>query len=191
MNSDYVVVDLGCGLGGWSKGFIEKGFEVHGYDIQDFSDHYPGIFHQVDLMEAPLSIFPEADVVLASSPCTEFSKASMPRSWHPVVHVEEAIDMFNRFRDIALALKPEFYVLENVRGAQKFVGRADFHIGSRYFWTNVPPFKLVADDIYGKWKLPPSRDRAALRSLIPLSISRAFAQRIYAMLGQKSVESVR
>lgn len=35
-----------------------------------------------------------------------------------------------------------------------------------------------ADDIYGKWKMSPSKDRASLRAKIPLSISRAFTQAV-------------
>ena len=30
-----IAVDLGCGLGGWARGFVDLGFIVHGYDIID------------------------------------------------------------------------------------------------------------------------------------------------------------
>ena len=59
------------------------------------------------------------------------------------------------------------------------MGKARMHIGSRYFWANFPSFSAGnAQDTYGKWKMPPSEDRAALRSVIPLSISRAFAESV-------------
>ena len=59
------------------------------------------------------------------------------------------------------------------------MGKARMHIGSRYFWGNFPLFEVEStDDIYGKWKMSPSKDRAALRSKIPLSISLAFGRAI-------------
>ena len=38
------ILDLYCGLGGWAKGFLERGHSVTGYDIIDFSERYPGKF---------------------------------------------------------------------------------------------------------------------------------------------------
>jgi len=180
-----IAVDLGCGLGGWARGFVDLGFIVHGYDIIDFSKQYPGIFHRCDLMECDIEQIPRPDVVLASPPCTEFTKASMPRSWYPHPDIDGGLKIFNRFREITSLLKPKFYVIENVRGAQKYVGRADFHIGSRYFWSNVEPFTVVADDIYGKSKVTHNKMRPWIRSMIPYSISRAFAEKIWRDLNEE------
>ena len=58
------VIDLFCGLGGWAKGFIEKGHEITGYDIIDFSQSYPGKFIKADLLT--LNKFPKANVIVAS-----------------------------------------------------------------------------------------------------------------------------
>ena len=173
------IIDLYCGLGGWAKGFLEKGHSVTGYDIIDFSEKYPGKFVKADLLT--FRDFPSADIVVASPPCTDFSKASFPPTWKSVQRyppdIPKALQLFNRVYEIVEMVKPKYYIIENVRGAEKYAGKARMHIGSRYFWGNFPLFSVGdTDDIYGKWKMPPSKDRPALRSVIPLSISRAFAQ---------------
>ena len=175
------ILDLYCGLGGWAKGFLEKGHSVTGYDIIDFSEKYPGKFIRADLLT--FSDFPSADIIVASPPCTDFSKASFPKTWKSVQRfppdIQGAVKLFNRVYEIVELVKPRYFIIENVRGAQKYVGRARMHIGSRYFWGNFPLFSVGnADDIYGKWKMPPSEDRAALRSVIPQSISGAFAESV-------------
>jgi len=175
------VLDLFCGMGGWARAFVENGHDVTGIDIVDYSTVYPGKFIRADL----LTFTPEGqfDLVVASPPCTDFSKASMPKTWiapsrYPP-DVRKGIRLFMRAREIIDTLRPEYWVIENVRGAQKFVGKADFHIGSRYFWSSVD-FKIFwmhgSTDVHGKWKMPPRKDRPALRSMIPYSISRSLEE---------------
>lgn len=176
-----IVLDLYCGLGGWATGFVENGHHVIGYDIVDFSTDYPGDFIRADLLT--LNDFPAADIIVASPPCTDFSKSSFPRTWKSVQRyppdIPQAMRLFNRVYEIVSRVKPEYFIIENVRGAQKYVGRAKSHIGSRYFWGDFPAFTVEGtDDIYGKWKMPPSKDRAALRSKIPPSVSRCFAKTV-------------
>jgi len=65
------VLDLFCGMGGWSKPWIESGHDVTGIDIMDYN--YPGKFIQADLLNwEPDQYY---DMVFASPPCTEFSIA--------------------------------------------------------------------------------------------------------------------
>ena len=168
------ILDLYCGLGGWAKGLMDTGHDVIGYDIMDFSKEYPGRLVQTDLLKC--YSFPDADVIVASPPCTEFSKASFPKTWKSVMNnppdIKTALKLFNRVYEIIEIVKPKYYAIENVRGAQKFIGRADYHFGSRYIWTNLKNLKIDGNDLYGKWKMPPSKNRAILRSIIPYSISR-------------------
>ena len=175
------VLDLYCGLGGWAKGLIELGFNVTGYDIVDYSEQYPGEFYQADLLN--YCAFPMADVVVASPPCTDFSKSSLPSTWKSVQKsppdIPLALKLFERCFEIISVVKPKYWIIENVRGAQPYVGRAVKHIGSRYFWGWFPDFDVSSkEDVYGKWLLPPSPDRPALRSVIPYSISVAFGNAI-------------
>ena len=176
------VIDLYCGLGGWASGLVNNGFDVTGYDIVDFSGYYPGRFIQADILK-PID-FPDADAIVASPPCTEFSKAGMPKTWvanrKKPADVLAGIKLFLRAEEIIQEMKPKYWIIENVRGAQKYVGKSNFHIGSRYFWTNIEPFQVNSekDEIYGKTKMGPQKDRAAIRSVIPASISRGFFEKI-------------
>ncbi len=175
------VIDLYCGLGGWAAGLVSNGFDVTGYDILNFSGYYPGRFIQADILK-PID-FPDADAIVANPPCTEFSKASFPPSWKSVVRyppdIALAERLFNRVYEIVEQVQPEYFIIENVRGAQKYMGTAKMHIGSRYFWGNFPEFGVQdSSGIYGKYKLPPSKMRPAIRSKIPFSISHAFAMKL-------------
>lgn len=179
------VIDLYCGLGGWATGLVDYGFNVTGYDIVDFSEYYPGRFIQADILK-PVYL-PHADVIVASPPCTEFSKASFPPTWKSVVNnppnIPMAMKLFNRVYEIVSMVKPEYYIIENVRGAEKYVGKAKMHIGSRYFWGNFPEFDVTdKSDIYGKWMVSPGKMRPAIRSKIPESISMSFARKLLEVL---------
>jgi hypothetical protein len=177
------VLDLFCGMGGWASTFVENCHDVTGIDIVDYSTIYPGKFIQADLLTfTPVGYY---DLIVASPPCTDFSKASMPGSWTAPSRyppdVENGLKLFRRTREIIDLLQPKYWVIENVRGAQRFVGKADFHIGSRYFWSSVD-FKIFwkqgSGDVYGKYKMSPHRERPAMRSMIPYSIARALEEAI-------------
>lgn len=176
------IIDLFCGMGGWAKGLIDAGHNVTGYDIMDFSAVYPGKFIQVDLLT--FNDFPHVDVVVASPPCTEFSKTSLPSTWRSVVlyppNISSGLKLWNRARKIIDDnIKPEYYILENVRGAQKWVGMAREHKGSRYLWGNYPDFDVLnSKELYGKMHVTSSKNRAILRSIIPYPISRSLGDKL-------------
>jgi len=70
------IVELCCGLGGWSRGFYEiapHNVVCHGIDVMDHG--YPFRFIEADLYDwEPSSNF-KVDVVIASPPYRDFSKA--------------------------------------------------------------------------------------------------------------------
>ena len=166
------VIDLFCGLGGWVQSF-PAAWDITGYDIMDFSGRYPGKFIKADLLE--YRDFGHADLVVASPPCTDFSKASFPPTWKSVQRyppdIPLAVKLFNRAREIIDGIKPQYWIIENVRGSQKYMGRADMHYGSRYLWTNMALNLPQGSDMYGKWLVSPSPDRPAVRAVIPRSLS--------------------
>jgi len=174
------ILDLYCGLGGWSQPF--KTHNITGIDIANFKSYYPGKFVKADLLQyMPTGKF---DIIMASPPCEDFSKSTFPKTWASVVKyppdLTRAQLLFNRAREIINQKKPKFWIIENVRGAQKHVGKADFHIGSRYFWSNLR-FSVSnpkRDEIYGKTYLSPSADRPQRRALIPQTIAEAFKNAI-------------
>jgi site-specific DNA-cytosine methylase len=163
-----LALDLCCGLGGWSKGLIAAGWECVGVDLMDFSAQYPGAFIQADLLtwEGWRELRPR--LVVASTPCEEFSRHDMPwtRARNPP---EPSLALFYRANEIARALGVPI-IQENVRGAQKWLGRSRYNVGPFHLWGDVPALMPVAFRKQKKEKF--SSSRRAQRAEIPLELSR-------------------
>ena len=80
MQRKLVVLDLFSGLGGWSKAFKDRGHKV--ITIDNNPKFNPTICK--DIMKLKRKDFDgyNFDILLASPPCTEFSKSNMPDSWN-------------------------------------------------------------------------------------------------------------
>lgn len=142
-----IAVDLYCGLGGWTDGLLAEGWEVVGFDIERhaYGDHrYPAQLVLQDVRTIDGAQLKDASLIVASSPCQEFSYRAMP--WKrakalgpPLLGMELFAQAF-RIQQEAIAAAGHFIpmVQENVRGAQPYVGRARWHYGSFYLWGDVP-----------------------------------------------------
>jgi C-5 cytosine-specific DNA methylase len=138
-------IDLFCGLGGWAEGFLAEGWRVIGFDNErhDYgTGGYPGQLVLQDVMTLHGSQFRNADCIVASPPCQAYSYRAMP--WKrakalppPSNELFEACFRIQRQASEA-AGRDILLVVENVRGAQKWVGRARWHFGSFYLWGDVP-----------------------------------------------------
>lgn len=76
-----LVVDLFCGLGGWTEAFLAEGWEAWGFDIErhDYgSGGYPGQLVLQDVCTLHGAQLVDADALVASSPCQEFSYRAQP-----------------------------------------------------------------------------------------------------------------
>ncbi|HXI90508.1 MAG TPA: hypothetical protein VNO24_10890, partial [Blastocatellia bacterium] len=71
-----LAIDLYCGLGGWTEGFLAEGYEVIGFDIE--RRPYPGQLVIQDVLTLHGSQFKGAAIIVGSSPCQEFSYRAMP-----------------------------------------------------------------------------------------------------------------
>lgn len=90
---------------------------------------------------------PHVDLIWASPPCTEFSRESMPwcaRGESP------SLTLVHAAMRIVREVRPAWWVLENVRGAQRWIGRAPAHAGPFYLWGWYPPALLPR--INGRYK---------------------------------------
>jgi hypothetical protein len=176
-----IALDLRCGRGGWAAGFIAEGWRVVGVDIVDFSAVFPGEFIQADLLTWEGWRDVGAVLVLASTPCEEFSRWSMPwtRARNPP---PPSLALWDRATFIAKTLDVPI-VQENVRGAQKWLGRSKFNCGPFHLWGDVPPlipvFSGKKKESYGSKQ----RDR---RAVIPIELSRHIA-RCFSVLSVPSV----
>lgn len=131
------MLDLFCGRGGWTDAFLARGWEVVGVDIVRHPD-YRGEFIQRDVLEIGVEFVRSFDFSCCSSPCEGFSVFGM-RHFHPnPPHPELGIQLFNHSHSILEAAGIP-YVMENVRAAQAFVGRAAHRCGPFYLWGNAVP----------------------------------------------------
>ena len=138
-------IDLFCGLGGWTEGLLAEGYDVVGFDIERHvygEAQYPAQLVLQDVLTLHGSQFKDAALIVASPPCQAYSYRAMP--WKrakalppPDNALFEACFRIQREAEEA-AGGPIPLVVENVCGAQKWVGRARWHYGSFYLWGDVP-----------------------------------------------------
>jgi hypothetical protein len=140
-----LVIDLFCGLGGWAEGFLAEGYHCRGYDIEahDYgTGGYPGELIRRDVRSITGEECKDAAVIVASPPCQAYSYRAMP--WRRAKALPPPDNtLFNEcFRIQREASEAAGHyiplIVENVRGAQKWVGRARWNYGSFYLWGDVP-----------------------------------------------------
>lgn len=142
--SKLLCIDLCCGLGGWTEGFLAEDYDVVGFDIERHrygSEKYPGQLVLQDVLTVTGHQFKgKIRAIVASPSCTQPSYRAMPWSRAKALNAigppHEFIELFNAcFRIAQEADVP--IVIENVKGAQPWIGRARAHFGSFYLWGDV------------------------------------------------------
>jgi hypothetical protein len=140
-----LAIDLYCGLGGWAEGFLSDGYRVVGFDTErhDYgTGRYPGELVLQDVLTLHGSQFRGATVIVASPPCQAYSYRAMPWKRAKALPPPD-----NALFDACFRIQREAseaagrhipMIVENVKGAQKWVGRAAWHYGSYYLWGDVP-----------------------------------------------------
>jgi hypothetical protein len=140
-----LAIDLYCGLGGWTEGLLAEGYEVIGFDIEQhvYGEHrYPAQLVVQDVRTLHGSQFKDAALIVASPPCQAYSYRAMPwkRAKALPPPCNELFDACFRIQREACAAAGRHIplIVENVRGAQPWVGRARWNFGSFYLWGDVP-----------------------------------------------------
>lgn len=153
-DSKPLCIDLYCGLEGWGEAFALEGYRVVGFDIVDMCEAIGQprpegcelVLRDVRSLTGAELIreYGIPAVIVGSSPCQEFSYRAMP--WKrakalgpPLLGMELFQAQFRIQREASEAAGRYIpMVVENVRGAQKWVGRARWNFGSYYLWGDVP-----------------------------------------------------
>lgn len=153
-----LAIDLFCGLGGWTDGLLAEGYHVIGFDIEQhvYGEHrYPGSLVIQDVLTLHGSQFRDADLIVCSPPCQAYSYRAMPWKRAKALPPPDNTLFESCFRIQREACEAAGrhipLIVENVRGAQKWVGRARWNYGSFYLWGDVPAL------------MPPISARAVLK----------------------------
>lgn len=140
-----IAIDLYCGLGGWAEGLLAEGWDVIGYDIErhDYgTGGYPGQLVLQDVLTLDGAQFRNASLIVASPPCQAYSYRAMPWKRAKALPPPDSslFDACFRIQREACEAAGRHIplIVENVCGAQKWVGRAKWHFGSFYLWGDVP-----------------------------------------------------
>jgi hypothetical protein len=146
-----LAIDLFCGLGGWTEGLLAEGYDVVGFDTErhEYGEHkYPAQLVLQDVTTLHGSQFKNAALIVASPPCQAYSYRAMPWKRAKALPPPDntLFDACFRIQREAIEAAGHFIplVIENVRGAQPWVGRARWHYGSFYLWGDVPALMPIA-----------------------------------------------
>lgn len=162
-----VVYDFFCGLFGWGAAFVSQGYRVVGFDLADMHKEIglprPREVELVlqDVRTIHGSQCKDAAVLVASPPCQNYSYMAMP--WKRAKQIAQAlrgqgefpdgyfgsrtVAELNALFDACFRIQREAseaagrhipLIVENVKGAQPWVGTARWHFGSFYLWGDVP-----------------------------------------------------
>lgn len=158
-----LAIDLCCGMGGWTAGFLAVGWDVIGFDVTAWPD-YPALRVLQDVRTVDGRRLARASLIVASPPCQEFSRKDIP--WTRETALEPSLDLVEACYRIAREAGCPL-VLENVRGAIPYLGRPAARYRRRYLWGDgVPPLIWPSRPDSGKEKVAAGPLRAMLRAKI-------------------------
>lgn len=161
-----LMLDLFAGLGGASQAMRDRGWTVTTVDADPR-------FATTITADVTGWRWESAtpDLLWASPPCSDFARESMP--WCRTGRTPDFALVDATIR-LVREIRPRFWVLENVRGAQRWLGRAPAHYGPFYLWGWYPPFAAT---------VPPFKERLtsrrqAERAKVPYDLSDALAEAV-------------
>lgn len=144
------VLDLFCGLKGWSKAFQERGHEVVTVDILEKFN--PTLLSDIMTLQAwDLEGFGKFDVVLASPPCNCFSCITIGKYWKEGKpsnkKTEDAIALVFHTLMLIEGLKPSFWIMENPMGMLRKIIKPR----ARISYCKYGEKRMKPTDLWGDW----------------------------------------
>jgi hypothetical protein len=186
-----IAIDLCCGMGGFTQGLLNAGYDVLAFDVvrvPGFPSDGRLVLQDVRTLHGKQ--FRGATLIVAAPPCQEFSRHDQP--WFknpppPDMSIWESCIRIAREADCPL-------VIENVRGAKKFVGPWAMRIAGRHFWGDMPSILARIPLSEKKWRrfdpaiahLPSSLEhwkRSYVQPEIGEAIGRHFLGETYCNIG--------
>lgn len=160
------LLDLFCGVGGWSKSFVARGWQCTGVDIAELG--YPYTFVKADVLTLSREWIESFDAVVGSPPCEEFARAWLP--WLRGDHKPEqwAIDLLQW--NVALCDRPGRLVECSNFAARHVPG--SIRLESYALWGDVPLLMPVLP----RGKMAKSGMKPELRAEIPPALAGTVAE---------------
>lgn len=169
-----LALDLFTGFGGSSAAWLKRGWDVVRVDI--LKSLAPDVVADVRTWSWT---GPRPDLIWASPPCNQYSRESMP--WCRTGK-EPDLSCWQAAERIVAECQPRFWIIENVRGAQAWHGKAVCHFGPFFLWGKFPPLDCPP---LGKRKQKfPGWQRLA-RAKVPVALSFAVAQAVEAAMKEE------
>ena len=130
--------------------------EIDKYAIKVSQANYPDIIQVGDICNLKPEDFKDIDLILAGSPCQGFSFAGKQLAFD-----DPRSALFFEFIRLLKAIKPKYFLLENVRMKKEFLDVISKYMGvtpifinsalvsaqsrQRYYWTNIPGIEQPED----------------------------------------------
>ena len=130
--------------------------EIHGKAIAVTQDNFPKTIQMGDIRTLNLENLPNIDLMLAGFPCQSFSGGGKQKGFD-----DDRGQLFFNLIDIFLAVKPKYFLFENVKMKRHYQDAISAQIGvepilinsrlvsaqnrERLYWTNIPFVGLPTD----------------------------------------------
>lgn len=158
------ILDLFSGIGGFSKGFIDAGYDIENHYFSEIDIHaianYKYNFKNAEHIGSVEHILnagiERPDIITFGSPCQDFSLAGKRRGLEGDRSslIEYAITAISHFR-------PDIFIWENVKGAFSSNNSADFWAIIKAF-ADIGGYRLEWQLLNTAWLLPQNRERIYL-----------------------------
>lgn len=161
------MLDLFAGTGGASRAMRERGWDVITVDNDPkFATDIVADLTTWSWDGGPI------DLLWASPPCQEFAREFMP--WSKTGKAP-SLDLVTATYRLVREIKPRWWIMENVKGAQPWIGRARWIRNPIYLWGEFPMIYL---EKIAPWKERLSSRADTARAAMPVQLSRAVADAI-------------
>lgn len=157
-----ILLDLFSGIGGFSKGFLDAGWQIDTHYFSDI-DKYANTVYKYHFKEAInvgdvrfISGIERPNIITFGSPCQDFSLAGKRKGLDGERSslIGSAIALVERY-------KPDLFIWENVKGVFSSNDGADFWAVVKAF-ADIGSYRLEWQLLNTAWFLPQNRERIYL-----------------------------
>lgn len=164
MKQKIKIIELFSGIGGFSKGLEQAGFEIEKHYFSEIDKHaianykynYPNAEYIGSVVDIRPRDFRGIDIITFGSPCQDFSLAGKRKG----LEGERSSLIEYAIRAIT-DIRPSVFIWENVKGAFSSNSGADFWAILQAF-ANIGNYRLEWQLLNTKWFLPQNRERIYL-----------------------------